>query len=171
MQDFLSIFEKVLLFLALVVALYHFGTALQHKIMLLLLGKNEDRFKDFKKSVILFRDYVLLQKRVFKDPIYGAMHAVFFWGFLAITIETFNFIAQGFYQRFHLPFTGNPFFLGFIETVEVLVLIGLVMAFHRRLVKKPNNLSLNSDGLYINLFYQNILTNFHLKAEYPQHLH
>lgn len=149
MQDFLSTFEKVLLFLAIVIALYHFTTATIHKVQLLMLGKNEDRFGEIKKRIRLFTDYVLLQKRVFKDPVYGVMHGVFFWGFLFITIETFNFIAQGFNQNFHLPFTGSAYFLGAVEVVECLVLIGLGMAFYRRLVVRPKNLSLNSDGLLI----------------------
>ncbi|MEK7431690.1 MAG: (Fe-S)-binding protein, partial [Cyanobacteriota bacterium] len=114
-----------------------------------MLGKNENRIDNPKKRLGLFWTYVLLQKRVFKEPLYGAMHGIFFWGFLVITIETFNFIAQGFYQPFHLPFTGNPYFLGAVETVELLVIMALGMAYYRRIVLKPKNLSLNKDGLLI----------------------
>lgn len=149
MDDFLSIFEKVILFLAIVIALYHFTTALIHKVQLLMLGKNENRFGEIQKRIKLFVEYVLLQKRVFKDPVYGAMHAVFFWGFLFITLETINFIGQGFDKDFHLPLTGNGYFLGAVEFVECLVLVGLGMAFYRRLVVRPNNLSLNFDGIII----------------------
>ncbi|MFN4152373.1 MAG: hypothetical protein ACK4IX_15645, partial [Candidatus Sericytochromatia bacterium] len=156
-SDFLSVFEKALLFLSIVVALLHFGTALKYKIELVMLGKNEDRFGEIKKRIKLFIDYVLLQKRVFKDPKYGLMHATFFWGFLAITVETFNFIAQGFDKDFHVPFTGNPFFIGAIETVEVLVLVALGFAFHRRVVLKPKNLSLNFDGLLILSFITGLM--------------
>jgi Fe-S oxidoreductase len=157
MDDFLSIFEKVILFLAIAIALYHFTTAVIHKVQLLMLGKNENRFGEIEKRIKLFVDYVLLQKRVFKEPVYGAMHAVFFWGFLFITIETFNFIAQGFDKDFHLPFTGNTYFLGSVEFVECLVLFGLGMAFYRRLVLRPNNLSLNSDGLLILSFISGLM--------------
>lgn len=162
-SDFLSIFEKVLLFLSIVVALYHFGTALKYKIELVMLGKNEDRFGEIKKRVKLFIDYVLFQKKVLKDRKYGFMHATFFWGFLAITVETFNFIAQGFNQHFHLPLTGNPFFIGIIETVEALVLVALVFAFHRRLVLKPKNLTLNFDGLLILSFITGLMVTALLK--------
>lgn len=162
-SDFLSIFEKVLLFLSIVVALYHFGTALKYKIELVMLGKNEDRFGEIKKRIKLFIDYVLLQKRVFKEPKYGLMHATFFWGFLAITVETFNFIAQGFNQHFHVPLTGNPFFIGIIETVEALVLVALAFAFHRRLVLKPKNLTLNFDGLLILSFITGLMVTALLK--------
>jgi Fe-S oxidoreductase len=156
-SDFLSVFEKALLFLSIVVALFHFGTALKYKIELVMLGKNEDRFGEIKKRIKLFIDYVLLQKRVFKDPKYGLMHATFFWGFLAITVETFNFIAQGFDKDFHVPFTGNPIFIGAIETVEALVLVALGFAFHRRIVLKPKNLSLNFDGLLILSFITGLM--------------
>ncbi|MBC7473507.1 MAG: (Fe-S)-binding protein, partial [Candidatus Sericytochromatia bacterium] len=149
MDQFLSIPEKVLLFVAIAVAIYHFTTALIHKIELITLGKNENRFSEVSKRINLFVKYVLLQKRVFKDPVFGTMHAVFFWGFIFITVETFNFIAQGFNQEFHLPLTNSPYFIGIVETVEVLVLVGLAMAFYRRLVLRPNNLSLNRDGLLI----------------------
>lgn len=163
MEDFLSIFEKVLLFLAICVALYHFTTALIHKVQLLMLGKNEDRFREIQKRIKLFVDYVLLQKRVFKDPIFGTMHAVFFWGFLLITLETTNFIGQGFNQHFHLPFTGNAYFLGMVEVIECLVLVGLGMAFYRRLVLRPNNLSLNFDGLIILSFISGLMITALLK--------
>ncbi len=151
-QDFLSIIEKIILFLSICTALYLFVTALKHKIELLILGKKEDRFNEVKKRIKLFVDYVLLQKRVFKDPIFGTMHAVFFWGFIIITLETFNLFARGFNSGFHLPFTGSPGFLGIVETVEALVIIGLGMAYYRRLIKRPNNLSLNFDGLIILTF-------------------
>jgi len=147
--DFLSTFEKFLLFFIIVVSLYHFFEALKYKIELITLGKKEDRFKDINKRIRLFIDYVLLQKKVLREPLYGLMHGIFFWGFLIITIETFNFIAQGFNKNFHLPLTGNPYFLGVVETVEIFVIIALGFAFHRRLFIRPKNLTLNLDGLLI----------------------
>lgn len=163
MHDFLSIFEKVALLFFLAVSLYHFGTALEHKIRLLMLGKNEDRLDDPKKRLKMFWDYVLLQKKVLKAPIYGAMHGIFFWGFLIITIETFNFIAQGFCQSFHLPLTGNPYFIGIVELVEVIVMAALGLAFYRRLVLKPKNLSLNKEGLLILSFISTLMISALLK--------
>jgi Fe-S oxidoreductase len=151
-HDFLSIFEKIILFVGICTAIYLFAVAVKHKIELLLLGKNEDRFGEIEKRIKLFVKYALLQKRIFKEPLYGMMHAAFFWGFIITGIETFNIIARGFDAGFHLPFTGNPVFTGIFETAEILVLIALALAYYRRLVIRPNNLSLNFDGLIILTF-------------------
>lgn len=149
-QEFLSIPEKVVLGIAVIAAIYFFAISVKHKIELVALGRNENRFGEIADRVKMFVKYVLLQKKVVKDPIYGVMHATFFWGFIVITVETFNFIAQGFYAKFHFPpFAGSPYFIGFVETVEVLVLIALAFAYYRRIVLKPKNLSLNFDGMII----------------------
>lgn len=148
-NDFLSIYEKILLFLAICTSLYLFTTAVIHKVELLLMGKKEDRFGEISKRISLFIRYVLLQGKVLRAPLYGLMHALFFWGFLIISVETFFFIGQGFHKEFNFLFTDSPYFIGIVETVELIVLAALILAYYRRLIIKPSQLSLNFQGLLI----------------------
>jgi Fe-S oxidoreductase/nitrate reductase gamma subunit len=114
------------------------------------LGRADARTDDVGGRLgVVLRD-VLGQGRMFRDLYAGLMHASIFWGFLLVTIMTLTYWVGGVVPQ--LP-TGivdqNPVFLVALETFEAAVLVGLVLAFLRRLALHPNRLTYNSDALII----------------------
>ncbi|MGB9600011.1 MAG: (Fe-S)-binding protein, partial [Myxococcota bacterium] len=85
------------------------------------------------------------------------MHAFIFWGFCVVSINSLTFIGEGFINGFHLPFLGPDQILGKIygftkDLFEVLVLIGLAIAFYRRLILKPKRLTYSFEANLILIF-------------------
>ena len=46
----------------------------------------------------------LVQKKMFKDPIAGFMHAIIFWGFLVLSLGTLETLAHGVYTPFNMTY-------------------------------------------------------------------
>lgn len=87
----------------------------------------------------------LAQKKLFRKPFGGLMHALIFWGFCVLVLANLTLVLRGFLGReFDLPFLAvhHPLGLGVAygvvkEIFLVLVLVGVMMALSRRLVWKP----------------------------------
>ncbi len=96
--------------------------------------------------------YALLQVRMFRDPPAGLMHFSIFWGFVLLTIGTANIVTVGLIEAVvAYPLDGLLWaFVNALQNVIALVVLAAVgYAFLRRLVIKPERLSLNRDALLI----------------------
>ena len=99
-----------------------------------------------------FVRYALMQVRMFRDPSAGLMHAVIFWGFVILTIGTFDRIFFGAVEA-----VGGDLFDGWAwralllaqNVVMVAVLAAIAVAIFRRTVIRPRRLTLSRDGLLI----------------------
>lgn len=87
----------------------------------------------------------------------GLMHALIFWGFLAVALRTITLFGHGLagmpVEEWHLPLFG-PHALGPIYTVlytlaEIWVLAAVLYAFYRRLVVRPDRVHLTGEALLI----------------------
>ncbi|MBN1345242.1 MAG: (Fe-S)-binding protein [Phycisphaerae bacterium] len=87
----------------------------------------------------------------------GLMHALIFWGFLAVALRTITLFGHGLagmpHPEWHLPLFG-PGALGPIYTVvytlaEIWVLAAVLYAFYRRLVVRPKRVHLTGEALLI----------------------
>jgi Fe-S oxidoreductase/nitrate reductase gamma subunit len=97
-------------------------------------------------------EYALVQRKMFKDPRAGLMHAGIFWGFVLLTIGTANIVTGGVIQAvLTIPFGGALWaaIAAMQNVVAVIVLASILWAFERRLISKPKRLTLNSDALLI----------------------
>lgn len=118
-------------------------------------GQPENRFDkpwERVKDVLIF---AMGQKRLLKRPYGGIMHALIFWGFCVLSIANATLILRGFFgMDFDLPLLGADEPLGpiysFVKEIFIaLVLVGVFMAFWRRLVIRPKFPEPSTDALLI----------------------
>lgn len=114
-----------------------------------------DRFDsplDRLKGVLI---YAIGQKRLFQKGYGGALHSMIFWGFCVLSLANLTLLIRGPVGReFNFPFLapyevlGAPY-NGVKEFFIVLVCVGVMMAFYRRLVMKPKFPEPSMDALFI----------------------
>ena len=138
------------LLVAILVAGFLFFRASHRLYRLLMLGAPDDRTSDAGARWLTFGQHVLAQGRLLTDTYSGWMHALIFWGFLVITIGTIEMLGKGLWSGFYLPILDrNPAFLLALDLFQLLVLVGVGMAFYRRLVWQPLRLSYTADAIVI----------------------
>ncbi|KOO37311.1 heterodisulfide reductase-related iron-sulfur binding cluster [Priestia koreensis] len=77
------------------------------------------------------------QKKLLKDKKSGAIHVMFFYGFILVQFGAIDFIWKGLKPGSHLPLGPvYPIFTFFQEIVSLVILVAVVWAFHRRYVEK-----------------------------------
>ncbi len=87
----------------------------------------------------------------------GVMHALIFWGFLAVSLRTIMAFGHGLagmpHPEWRLPFfgenlLGKPYTV-FYTLAEVWVLAAVIYAFYRRLIVRPKRVHLTGEALVI----------------------
>ncbi|MGE6754877.1 4Fe-4S dicluster domain-containing protein [Rossellomorea sp. NPDC071047] len=133
----LLILNWVAFILVTVYALSLFVYVVKTRIEYIKLGKKvefDQRFKErFQKIVV----NVFGQKKLLKDKKSGAIHVMFFYGFILVQFGAIDFIWKGLEPGSHLPL--GPLYPGFTffqELVTLMILVAVVWAFHRRYVEK-----------------------------------
>ncbi|OMP66560.1 4Fe-4S dicluster domain-containing protein [Domibacillus epiphyticus] len=101
------------------------------------LGKKEefDQRKDERIRNIWVN--VFGQKKLLKDKKSGAIHVMFFYGFILVQLGAVDFIIKGIVPGAHLPL--GPLYGGFTffqEIVTLMILVAVVWAFYRRYIEK-----------------------------------
>ena len=74
----------------------------------------------------------------------GIMHILIILGFLMLLPGEIEFIVEGIFPGFDFSFLGNPLFGLYLLSQDILigaVIVGLLMAFFRRLVLRPSQIS------------------------------
>ncbi len=87
----------------------------------------------------------------------GLMHALIFWGFLAVALRTTTLFGHGLAgmpdHEWCLPLFGpktlGPIYTAFYTTAEIWVLAAVLYAFYRRLVVRPERVHLTGEALLI----------------------
>ena len=150
----------------LVLGLGWFARLLFIRARLLTLGKKENRFVPVWQRIRGVILYALLQRRLVNEFWAGVMHVFIFWGFCVVSINTLTFVAEGFVEGFHLPLLGPEQMPGKLyglakDVFEVLVVVGLAIAFYRRLIVRPKRLTYSFEAHLILLFILTLmLTDF-----------
>ncbi len=128
----------------LVLALGFFALNVQRLVRYLRLGFNENRTD---KPFVRIRNVLeigIAQKKIFRDPIAGPMHALIFWGFLVLTAGTIEILIAGIFPRFSFEmFLPRPVFALYTASQDifaVLVILAVGFALYRRLVVHPRRL-------------------------------
>ncbi len=97
-------------------------------------------------------EYALVQRKMFKDPRAGLMHAGIFWGFVLLTIGTANVVTGGIIETILSAPLGGTIWAAISamqNVVAVIVLVSIAWAFERRLISRPKRLTYNRDALII----------------------
>lgn len=92
------------------------------------------------------------QRRVRRKKAPGIAHTMIFWGFIVITIGTVEAMVEGLFHGVNLMLLGPKVFGTYQSVADVftlLVLLGVLYGFFRRLILKPKYLKTSADSLII----------------------
>jgi len=86
----------------------------------------------------------IAQKKIFRDPVAGPMHALIFWGFMVLTAGTIEIVIAGVFPRFSFaPLLPDVLYRTYSLSQDVfaLLVVGAVgFALYRRLFLHPKRL-------------------------------
>ncbi|MCB0289601.1 MAG: (Fe-S)-binding protein, partial [Calditrichaeota bacterium] len=109
-----TLFAKLIFTVMLLASLGAFVYLMRRRYQVLRAARQIDRFdrpwERLKKVLV----YYLGQRRIL-DPKHlgaGIMHALIFWGFLAVSINSLHLIGRAYIPHFHLPLFGPESLLG-----------------------------------------------------------
>ena len=142
----------VLVFLILS-ALTAFTMAAWPKLQRLLKAGKENRADQPLKRIFRTLSVAFGQSRLLKEPKSGWMHAVIFWGFLILLVRAGEFFFIGLFPNIESHFSVTaPLVLPYLwikDGVVFMVTMAVLYALYRRLVIRPNRLTLSIEGLVI----------------------
>ncbi len=142
----------ILVFLILI-SLTAFTLSAWPKLRLLLKAGKENRTDQPLKRIFTTLSIGFGQTRLLKEPKSGWMHAVIFWGFLILLVRAGEFFFIGLLPNIESHFSATaPLILPYLwvkDGVVFLVTLAVLYALYRRLVIKPNRLTLSTEGLII----------------------
>ena len=133
----LLIANWVLFLVVVAYALALFTYLIRTRIQFIKLGRKEDFDNNVSRRLKEVWVNVFGQKKLMKDKKSGAIHVMFFYGFLLVQFGAIDLIWKGLKPGSHLPF--GPIYAGFTffqEIVVAVILVAVIWAFHRRYVEK-----------------------------------
>lgn len=135
--------NAVFLFI-LVIAAGFFALNVQRLVSYLNLGYAEDRTDHPLTRIRNVLAIGIAQKKIFRDPVAGPMHALIFWGFMVLTAGTLEILVAGVFPRFsYALILPRPLYLAFSASQDIfalLVIAAVSFALYRRLVVHPKRL-------------------------------
>ncbi|MEL6823449.1 MAG: (Fe-S)-binding protein, partial [Calditrichota bacterium] len=147
---------KLIFTILLVAAVISFIYFMYLRIKVLFAAQPVDRFNNYGERFRSLTVYYLAQKRMLDKRFRGAgfMHAMVFWGFLAVSLNTVHLIVRAYIPGFHLPLLGPDSPLGYLyiftrDVFEIMVFVMVLFFAYRRLVIKPDRISLSGDAAFI----------------------
>lgn len=156
--------KAIIELILVVVSIGYFAYRVSFLIRLLGIGKSENRFDNIGKRLITAIKQSILQFAQFRvkkgDYIYaGIMHVLIIFGFLVLLPGEIEFLLSGFFPKFDYSFLGKTLYGIYLFSQDLfifLVIIALIMAFFRRLVLRPPQISYHLSA-YMILFFIMIL--------------
>lgn len=107
------------------------------RIQFIKLGKKVEFDNNVKERMDKIWSMVFGQKKLLKDKKSGAIHVMFFYGFILVQFGAIDFIWKGIKPGSHLPL--GPLYSGFTffqEIVTLIILVAVIWAFYRRYIEK-----------------------------------
>ncbi len=140
---------RIYVFLVVLVGSFAlFAFSVRRLILLLRIGRNDDRFDDpwqrFKKMMVV----AFGQSKLFREPLPGIMHALIFWGFVVLLLAVLEAIGQGLFPGFSLNLLG-PVYIPLIVVQDFFVgcvILSVFFALYRRYVIRPKRLQVDRHG-------------------------
>ena len=126
---------KAIIFVIILLGAFgFFGLSLRRMIILISIGKSENRLDHLLERFKKVLTVAFGQSKLFREPIPGLMHAFIFWGFLVLLSSVLEAICEGLISGFSYRFIGvfyQP--LKFCQELFAgLVLVGIAIALYRR---------------------------------------
>ena len=141
-----------LIVIPVAIAGYLFWRRARWHLAILRAGRPLDRLDQPLRRIWGFVVYVIAQKRLLQDPAPGLMHAVIFWGFLALLVTTGNYFLNGLVELVLAWPLGGILWAIAVAVANLfiaLVLAGVLYAAYRRIVARPARLALSRDAFRI----------------------
>lgn len=136
----------------LLVGLGIFARIMYVRTKLLLAGRAETRWDLVTERIRVLLEVGIGQKKMFKEPVSGLMHAFTFWGFCVLGVRTTLLFVQAFAPDFDLPGPLHPIYDFSKDITEVIVLGMVIGFFYRRLVVQPARIHYSGEALVILAF-------------------
>ncbi len=140
----------------LLLSLGTFAWLMRRRIAILLQARPSARLDRWGTRLAGLGTYFVGQRRILARRYRGAgiMHALIFWGFLAVAINSIHFVGRGFAAGWHLPGFGpgsvlGEGYVGLRDAFEVVVIAAVIVAGFRRAVVRPRRLTLSGDAAFI----------------------
>jgi len=140
---------KSVAFLAILIcALAVFVMNVRRLVLLLRVGKPENRLDNPWLRMRRTLRIAFGQSRLFRETVPGFMHAFIFWGFLVLLTAILEAIGQGLSDDFSLRFLGilYPPLTFLQDCFAALVTLSVGVALYRRLILRPKRLEVESHG-------------------------
>src|SRR5215217_1573981 len=135
---------SVVFLFVLVLAAGFFSLNVQRLVSYLRLGYAEGRTDHPLTRMRNVLEIGIAQKKIFRDPIAGPMHAMIFWGFMVLTAGTVEILIAGVVPSFSyaliLPRPLFDLYSASQDIFAVLVIGAIGFALYRRLVVHPRRL-------------------------------
>ena len=127
----------------LAVCLGIFFQRLARIVRLLRAGRaRENRWDHFGRRVVALISLGIFQRKVYRSPAVGVLHAFIFWAFVILGASIVEITAQGYAPGWQIPVPEalrGPLYLA-EEIVATLAIVGVFMALYRRYVVRPKKL-------------------------------
>ena len=140
--------KSIVFLLVLFASFFFFSYSVRNLILLLKVGKIDNRFDApwlrLKKVIVV----ALGQSKLFREFVPGLMHALIFWGFVVLLLAVLEAIGQGLFPGFSLGFLG-PVYASLILLQEFFigcVILSVLFALYRRYVVRPKRLDVDRHG-------------------------
>jgi Fe-S oxidoreductase len=161
----------------LLASLGAFGYLMESRIAMLRAARPSPRLDRWGERIRGVLSYFVGQKRLLSRGyrLVGLMHALIFWGFLAVAINTIHFVGGGFSEGFHLPglrpgAAAHVAYVWIRDLFEIAVLAMVLAAAYRRIVVRPARLTPSWDaGLILSLIGALMLTDLLLAGTEAAH--
>ncbi len=142
----LGIAERIIFILAMIAGLGAFTYGVLFRLKLIQNAQPDNVTSNISKRIKIFFVNVILQKKLFKEPLRGIMHLFIFYGFLVYSITTLSQMIEGFVDGFHFPVLLDPswgtiavIYALSLDIFTLLVLLGLLyFAWRRWVILSPN---------------------------------
>ncbi len=134
---------KILFSILFLAGMGAFSYGIFYRLQLIRKAQPESLDRNLGTRLSLFFSHVVLQKKVFREPVRGIAHLFIYYGFLVYSLTTLNQFVEAYVDGFHLPFFLDPKFYVTaqvyaytIDFFSVFVLAGIVFFGYRRYVAK-----------------------------------
>ena len=136
--------QNVVFLFVLVLSAGFFALNVQRLVSYLRLGHAEGRLDHPLTRIRNVLEIGIAQKKIFRDPVAGPMHAIIFWGFLVLTAGTMEILIAGVFPSFSyalvLPHVLYQGYSASQDIFALLVVASIGFALYRRLVVHPRRL-------------------------------
>ncbi|PWA11908.1 hypothetical protein DCC39_08975 [Pueribacillus theae] len=118
-------------------AVYLFAYVVKSRVEFIKLGKKPEFRLTTNERIQNIMVYVFGQKKLLKDKKSGAIHVMFFYGFILVQFGAIDVIWKGLNPGSHLPLGPlYPAFTFFQEIVTLMILVAVVWGFYRRYIER-----------------------------------